>query len=154
VLDGVQLDADAPARRRRALEDWTKEQTMGYTPAFDDLGVLQPTLDRPTLTQEPIPATATRETLRFGGLTMDSVTGAVTYRGRPINLPVPERELLGALLRRAGQIVSCERLAAAIGDTTSAVDVRIASLKASLQYAGSSTVPCDVDGIGYVLWRC
>ncbi len=126
---------------------------MGYTPAFDGLDALQPVLDR-SLHDTVTPDRSSRAPLRFGGLSMDATTGSVMYRGTAIKLSVVERELLVALLRRAGQIVSRERLAATVGSTTSAVSQQIASLRNTLKHAGASTVPCDVSGLGYVLWRC
>jgi DNA-binding response OmpR family regulator len=125
---------------------------VGFTPALDEFDAAQPVLDSPVLNAGAL--RSPRATLRFGGLSMDTVTGAVSYRGAAIKLPVAERELLATLLRRAGQIVSCERLAAAIGSATSAVDERMDSLRAALKLAGVSTIPCDVNGLGYVLWRC
>lgn len=122
---------------------------MGYTPAFDGSDIAQPVLDRAKISTLP----AKRVMLRFGGLAMDSVTGAVTWRGRSVALPVRERELLVVLLKRAGQIVSSERLAAMAGMSTKTVDEGIEVLRIRLRQEGISTVPTKVDGCGYVLWR-
>jgi two-component system catabolic regulation response regulator CreB len=129
-----------------------EEKIMGYTPAIDGYDAFQPALDR-ARHDAVTPVRPPRTTLRYGGLSMDAVTGSVTYRGTALKLSVAERELLAALLRRAGQIVSCEQLASAIGSTTSAVDKHIDMLRNSLRHAGASTIPCDVNGLGYVLWR-
>src|SRR5579884_4178829 len=102
---------------------------MGYTPTFDSADVVQPVLDRTAATA---PA-ARRATLRFGGLTMDTVTGAVTWRGRSIALSVRERELLAALLRRAGQINPSERLATTLGTSARAVEEGMESLRTALR---------------------
>jgi DNA-binding response OmpR family regulator len=123
--------------------------TMVYTPALDGTDTAQPVLDRAGLGVLP----AKRATLRFGGLAMDSATGAVTWQGHSVSLPVRERELLGALLKRAGQIVSCEQLAAMVGASTKAVEGGVESLRIALRREGISTMPTRVDGCGYILWR-
>lgn len=126
------------------------DSIMGFTPAIDGSEIVQPVLDRGKAVGM---LSAKRTTLRFGGLTMDSATGAVSWRGRSVTLPTRERELLAALLKRAGQIVSCDRLAAMVGVSTRAVDEGIDTLRAMLKQDGISTVPTKVDGCGYVLWR-
>lgn len=95
---------------------------------------------------------ASRKLLRFGGFTMDSFTGTVRWRGEQLHLNSRDRELLGILLRRAGQIISCERLAAMLNARTDAVEARISSLRHSLESAGVGIVPRSADGCGYVLW--
>ena len=96
---------------------------------------------------------AARRLLRFGGFTMDTATGAVNWRGRRVSLAVEECELLSVLLRRAGQIVSRERLAAMLGSSTEAVDRRIAALVHALEAEGIQARPRRADGLGYILWR-
>lgn len=125
----------------------------GYTPALDGYEAYEPMLGRP-LPSAGAAVRSPRATLRFGGLSMDTITGAVTYRGAAVKLSVHERELLGAMLRRAGQIVSREQLATAIGSTEKLVDERTASLRASLKQASAPIIPCEVNGLGYILWRC
>jgi DNA-binding response OmpR family regulator len=142
-----------PGEGRRTPNDLDGGRDMGYTPTLDGFDAIEPALSHPASAVESSVRVA-RTTLRFGGLSMDSATGAVTYLGHAINLPVQERELLGTLLRRAGQIVSCERLAVTINVTTSTVDKHMASLKENLKRGGASTYPREVSGIGYVLWRC
>jgi DNA-binding response OmpR family regulator len=97
---------------------------------------------------------ATREMMRYGGLVMDPVTGATHFRGKAVALALEERELLGTLMRRAGQIISRERLAAAVGIAVDALDRRVETLRSDLKAAGVNCLPCRADGLGYVLWRC
>lgn len=128
---------------------------MGFTPTFDtihDNGRL--TDQRVETPRISIAARGPREILRFGGLSMDPVTGATYFRGKAVPLSVEERELLGILLRRAGQIISPERIAALLRVQVDAVAERIESLRADLRSAGATCVPCTADGIGYILWRC
>lgn len=124
---------------------------MGFTPVFDTVEPHEPlphsdsiVLTRPT----------TRAALRFGGLTMDPVQGVVHFRGHIVSLSRDERETLTALLRRAGQIVSRERLAAMMSVRVDTVDKRVQGLRATLKSAGVSCLPIPVDGLGYILWRC
>lgn len=125
---------------------------MGFSPIFD-------TPDTTTILSEtnvdllrPQGKQTVREVLRFGGLSLDSVTGAAHWRGKALTLSVPEREILGELMRRAGQIVSRERLAIAVGrgDT---IDDRMRDLKITLKASGVTALPCQVQGLGYILWR-
>lgn len=125
---------------------------MGFSPIFD-------TPDTTTILSEtnvdllrPQGKQTVREVLRFGGLSLDSVTGAAHWRGKALTLSVPEREVLGELMRRAGQIVSRERLAIAVGrgDT---IDDRMRDLKITLKASGVTALPCQVQGLGYILWR-
>ena len=125
---------------------------MGYSPIFD-------TSDTVTIvTEDHVDLLRTRgvqkerETLRFGGLSLDSMTGAVHWRGKILTLSVPERELLGELMRRAGQIVSRERLTVAVG-RGDVLDQRMNELKSTLRAWGVTALPCEVQGLGYILWR-
>jgi len=128
---------------------------MGFTPTFDTLDIDKAINDHRLNTPRPVMgAVATREILRFGGLSMDPITGATYFRGRAVILAVEERELLGALLRRAGQIISVERLAVTLRTSGEAVERQIEYLRSDLKAAGVSCLPCKVDGLGYVLWRC
>jgi DNA-binding response OmpR family regulator len=99
------------------------------------------------------PSHTVRKLIRFGGFTMDAITGAVHWRGRRIALAVDERELLGVLLRRAGQILSREHLAVLLGATAEAVDRRMAKLVSALEAEGISARPRRAAGLGYILWR-
>jgi DNA-binding response OmpR family regulator len=128
---------------------------MGFTPTFDTLdsnkAISDHVLDLP---RPVIDARATREILRFGGLSMDPITGATYFRGKAVLLAVEDRELLGVLLRRAGQIISVERLAAMLRTGAESVERQIEHLRSDLRAAGVSCLPCKADGLGYVLWRC
>lgn len=130
---------------------WMGDSTMGFTPTFDtpDMTVIAETsaeILRPRGNQNA------REILRFGGLTLDSATGAAHWRGKALTLSVPERELLAELMRRAGQIVSRERLAIALG-RGDMLDERMDDLKSALRASGVTALPCEVQGLGYILWR-
>lgn len=124
---------------------------MGFSPTFD-------TVDTTVLAEadvelvRPQSKQSERDLLRFGGLTLNPVTGAAHWRGKPLMLSVPERELLSELMRRAGQIVSRERLAKAVG-RGDVLDERMRDLKATLRANGVTALPCEVDGLGYILWR-
>lgn len=128
---------------------------MSFTPAFDALDTEHAVAsDDIELVHSVRLSRAAREMLRFGGLTQDPVTGLTHFRGKPIMLTLEERELLGALLRRAGQIVSREKLAAMVGKSADAVDHAIETLRTDLKAAGVTSLPCRAEGIGYILWRC
>lgn len=92
------------------------------------------------------------EVLRYRGVMMNATTGAIAIRGRLVTLSVAERELLAALMRRAGQIVSPSWLAQQLHATTAEVEERATTLQATLREAGSATLPRKVDGLGYILW--
>ena len=98
-------------------------------------------------------ALRSRRILRFGGLAMDALTGATSWRGKMIALPVADRELLRVFLRRAGQIISRQRLAATLGISAEALDRRVKAVHEVLQNAGSTCLPYTVAGLGYILWR-
>jgi DNA-binding response OmpR family regulator len=128
---------------------------MSFSPVFDTPdSTLVLTDERLELVRSARVSRATREMLRYGGLIMDPVTGATHFRGKAVVLALEEREMLGTLMRRAGQIVSRERLAAAVGIPMDALDRRVEALRSDLKAAGVTCLPCRVDGLGYVLWRC
>jgi DNA-binding response OmpR family regulator len=91
--------------------------------------------------------------LRYRGMVMNTLTGSILVHGRPARLAVKERELLAALMRRAGQIVSLKWLAAQLGTTIDDVDALAQNLCRSLREAGAQCLPRQVQGLGYVLWR-
>lgn len=126
---------------------------MGYTPAFDTLNTSEAIADSATLSRHTDTLRGARQILRFGGLAMDSMTGATSWRGKMVALSVEEREVLGVLMRRAGQIMSRERLATMLGTTYDVVDRTVKDLRDTLKSAGSTCLPCQVDGLGYILWR-
>ncbi len=125
---------------------------MGFSPTFDSPELSTVLTDDHVDLVRPRSKQNGREVLRFGGLTLDTVTGAAHWRGKALTLSVPERELLGELMRRAGQIVSRERLAIAIG-RGDVLDDRMCELKATLRASGVTALPCQVQGLGYILWR-
>ncbi len=127
---------------------------MGFTPTFDTSDTGTPLADDALESRPLRVARVARELLRFGGLSMDPVTGATYFRGKSVSLSVDDRELLGVLLRRAGQILSPERLAAMLRTRTDTLAGRIETLRANLVAAGVSCLPCRADGVGYILWRC
>lgn len=124
---------------------------MGFTPTFDTPDMTVVTNASADLLR-PRGKQSEREILRFGGLSLDSATGAAYWRGTALILSVPERKLLAELMRRAGQIVSRERLAMALG-RGDMLDERLCDLKATLRASGVTALPCQVQGLGYILWR-
>lgn len=128
---------------------------MGYTPTFDAIDS-SATTDRTFIDLgRSVDATRMkREMLRFAGLVMDPISGATTVRGKVVQLATAERELLSVMLRRAGQIVSRERLSATLGLTSARVDELVDELRKELKSAGASCLPCSAEGLGYILWRC
>ena len=135
---------------------------MVYTPAMDGLEATPPVMndlhnpldDAGLLAPLPRRAPAASTMLRFGGLTLNTTNGAITWRGHALVLAADERELLHTLMRRAGQIVSSERLAATLGLDVATLDKRMVALRTTLKRYGSSALPCSVNGLGYILWRC
>jgi DNA-binding response OmpR family regulator len=94
-----------------------------------------------------------RTLLRFGGLTMEPVTGATSWRGKMLQLGADDRVLLGVLLRRGGQIISSERLAAMVGATAEALELQMAAMTETLRQAGVTCLPRRARGLGWILWR-
>lgn len=121
---------------------------MGYVQDVEDLAVWAPAESVALLEGR-----ARRASLRFGGLVMDPLTGATSWRGRALEIGADDRRLLGALMRRGGQIVSAERLATSAGMTAEGLEQRIESLAVTLRLAGVSCLPRRARGLGYVLWR-
>jgi DNA-binding response OmpR family regulator len=83
---------------------------------------------------------ASAETLRIGGLEIRLADGLVLAAGAPMTLSVREFELLVALARRAGTILTREELFATVwggelrpGDRS--VDVYVSKLRAKLERA-------------------
>lgn len=93
------------------------------------------------------------ETLRYRGVMMNTLTGLTLVQGRPARLAVRERELLAALMRRSGQIVSPAWLAAQLHASVDEIEELAARLNAALREAGASCLPRHVEGLGYVLWH-
>jgi DNA-binding response OmpR family regulator len=128
---------------------------MSFSPVFDTPDTtLVLTDERLQLARSARMSRAAREMLRYGGLIMDPVTGVTHFRGKALSLTLEERELLGTLMRRAGQIIGRERLAATLGIAVDTLDRRVETLRIDLKAAGVTCLPCRADGLGYVLWRC
>ena len=120
---------------------------MEYAVLPDDAAATQLTLsDSAPLLRRP-------KVMRVGGYTMDMVSGAVRWRGEALRLDLEERELLGILLQRAGQILSCERLASMLGTSAAVAESRLVTLREKLQIDGVTWLPRRVSGCGYILWR-
>src|SRR5262245_40781604 len=115
---------------------------MEYAVLSDDVAVAQLTpSDSTPLLRRP-------KLMRIGGYTMDMLSGAVRWRGEAVQLDLEERELLGILLQRAGQILSCERLASMLGTTVEGAEARVATLRERLQADGVTWLPRKVNGCG------
>jgi two-component system response regulator QseB len=124
-------------------------------------------IDGPTLTDDAILTDATTgpwssfpgrprhgaEVVRYRGMVMNTLTGSILVQGRPVRLAVRERELLAALMRRSGQIVSPKWLAMQIHAGIEEIDELAATLTSALREAGAQCLPRQVEGLGYVLWR-
>ena len=131
---------------------------MEYTPVLDS-AVQEATLDRNApVSLDTISAIkplrpATRHAVRrFRGLEVDLVTGGAQWRSENIPMGKPERELLAALMQRAGQFTSRAQLAAELRITPREVDTRADALCAALRAAGAGCRPHYADGVGYILW--
>jgi DNA-binding response OmpR family regulator len=127
---------------------------MGLTSPFDTAGNTES-----TIADSHIPDIAISEThisqspLRYGGLSMDPRTGVTHWRGRVLDLSLEERELMGILLRHAGQILSTERFAKLLQTEIRLVDIRMSELAMRLRQVGVTCRPYKASGLGYVLWR-
>ena len=128
---------------------------MDYTPfekatLTDEAIVLEPAAPGSSFPSRP---RLGPEVLRYRGVVLNTLTGAVLVHGRPIRLAVKERALLSALMRRSGQIVSAKWLAAQVHASVDEIETLAAKLTAALREAGSQCLPRQVEGLGYVLWR-
>lgn len=92
-------------------------------------------------------------TLRYRALELDTTTGGVYVNERPVRLGAGERDLLKALMRRAGQIVSAGYLAEQSECASDEIEAHVVTLTKSLAEAGASCLPRRVEGLGYILWR-
>lgn len=127
---------------------------MDYTP-------LEPILTDETILSEssspwssfPGRARQSAGVLRYRGMVMNTLTGSILVHGRPTRLAVKEREMLAALMRRSGQIVSPKWLAMQLNTTIDEIDMLAKSLHDALCEAGAPCLPRQVEGLGYVLWR-
>ncbi len=131
---------------------------MDYTP-------VEPTLDmNEAIFEAPPGASWTRfpkrhrthtesSVLRYRGLAFDLTADAVLLHERQVRLAAAERDLLKALMRRAGQIMSAVWLADQLGVTVAEIEACARSLAMTLTEAGAPCLPRRVDGLGYILWR-
>lgn len=101
----------------------------------------------------PARALSGHQILRCGGLALDTLTEATSWRGKTLALPAADRELLGVFMRHAGQIISRRSLAATLGITPEELDRRVQALWVALKRAGSTCLPYTVEGLGYAMWR-
>lgn len=92
-------------------------------------------------------------TLRYRGLELDLTTGGAYLNDRPVRLATGERDLLQALMRRAGQIISGAQLATQADCAAAELESLVDSLAKALAEAGASVLPRRVEGLGYILWR-
>jgi two-component system response regulator CpxR len=110
---------------------------------------------------EPAPATATapRETVTVGDVTLDLGARTVHVGGVPIELTSVEFSLLEVLIRLAGQVVSREELSLqALGRELNvydrSIDVHVSSLRRKLGTLGEESERIKtVRGIGYFYTR-
>lgn len=93
------------------------------------------------------------DVLRYRGMVMNTLTGSILVHGRPTRLATKEREMLAALMRRSGQIVSPKWLAMQLHTTIEEIDSLAKALNSALCEAGAQCLPRKVEGLGYVLWR-
>lgn len=139
---------------------------MGYEEILESPTPLAPRKDRSRIealrrpTGETTPAHDTgrlaplgsRRPLRFGGLSLDALTGRVQWRGRSVPLDEDEIEVLQALMQNAGRILSTEQLADELADEPESVEQRLRSLHGTLRVAGVKCLPRRANGLGYILW--
>jgi DNA-binding response OmpR family regulator len=97
--------------------------------------------------------TAVREPARVGSLVVDFYARRVTVAGREITLTRKEYDLLAALARQPGGVVTRDHLLAEVWQTTwpgsvRTVEVHVASLRAKL---GDPGLVQTVRGVGYRL---
>jgi DNA-binding response OmpR family regulator len=129
-------------------------EIMGLTSPFDTASNTDPTTLDSHLPDIAISETRVIQSpLRYGGLTMDARTGVTHWRGRVLELSLEERELMGVLLRHAGQILSTERFARLLQTEPRLVEVRMSALTNRLKQIGVGCRPCRANGLGYVMWR-
>jgi len=137
---------------------------MGYEPTFDAPVSLFPAEDAPVLPriglQRPTSTAqaANRQTLvrrkaiRFGGLSLDRLTGVVYWRTKPLALGEDEREMLVVLMEHAGRILSLSQIALLLDERLDATERRLQALHLSLRALGVRCLPRRAEGLGYILW--
>ena len=93
-------------------------------------------------------------TPEFGGLRCDTSSGAVTFEGRPLELPPRELAMLRALLMRPGQAVSKERLHGHVfgHDKSTAADaIEVVAYRLRKRLAATPVQLVTLRGLGYLL---
>lgn len=137
---------------------------MGYEETFDRLTPLYPLAKgrpaEPTVKPEAPNRDCVasiglgkRRSLRFGGLSLDTLTGAAQWRGKTLPLSEDEVEVLQVLMLNAGRILSTAQLGLQLGDGPETTERRIRALHASLRVAGAKCLPRHAEGVGYILWH-
>jgi DNA-binding response OmpR family regulator len=119
---------------------------MDYVTLSDKDGV-------PGANREGIALLPAVKALRVGAYTVDAKTAVIRWRGEMLRLSGEQRQMLRVMLQHAGQILSCERLAALLDIASDKVDGHVASLRATLESAGVTWLPRRAEGCGYILWR-
>lgn len=94
--------------------------------------------------------------LRRGGLEFEEAKGEVRYEGRPIDLRLSERRLLGTLMRRSGHVVTKSAIEEALSRfgrelSANAVEALVSRLRKALADANAKVVIETVRGVGYRL---
>lgn len=94
--------------------------------------------------------------LRRGGLEFEEAKGEVRYEGRPIDLRLSERRLLGTLMRRSGHVVTKTAIEEALSRfgrelSANAVEALVSRLRKALADANAKVVIETVRGVGYRL---
>ena len=92
----------------------------------------------------------------IGDLVVDEPSRTVSRRDQPVDLRPKEFDLLTALARRAGRVVSRERLTLEAWDeppseSSKALDIHISALRRKLDQPGSPSLISTVRGTGYRL---
>lgn len=94
--------------------------------------------------------------LRRGGLEFEESKGEVRYEGKPIELRLSERRLLGTLMRRSGNVVTKTAIEEALSQfgrelTANAVEALVSRLRKALADADANVSIETVRGVGYRL---
>ena len=103
------------------------------------------------------PACASNDDIRSGALVISTRRASVEFAGQPLALTPTEFHLLVALVRRSGQILSRQRLAAILwgyadSGTTHMINVHVARLRAKLR-AVAQPVPLETVHRQGFIWR-
>ena len=166
-LDGLQVLAQARAAGLRTpVLILTARGTIGdrilglntgaddYLPKPFDLDELEARVRALARRSPAAPDAEATVAEEFGGLRCDATSGAVYFRGEPLELAPRESALLRAVLARAGQAVAKERLSERVfpGEAqvqTDAIEVVAYRLRKKLAHTGVQLV--TLRGLGYLL---